>query len=131
MSYLPVFELLSSLLAELDVLLSFAYVSSTSAIQYTRPILYEMGSNIINLKNGRHPCVEVQNNLTFIANDYCLNNESKFIIITGPNMGGKSTYIRAVGFIFYFLLYLKIIIIFKNKKRINNINGTNRMFYSL
>lgn len=47
---------------------------------------------------SRHPCVEVQEGVSFIANDAVLRRgESWFQLITGPNMGGKSTFIRQVG----------------------------------
>jgi DNA mismatch repair protein MSH2 len=50
------------------------------------------------LKEARHPCVELQESVDFIPNDISLIfGESSFLLVTGPNMGGKSTYIRSLG----------------------------------
>ncbi len=78
--------------AAVDVLASLAYVADRNG--YCRPSINEKG--IIDIKNGRHPVVEqmIQNDM-FIANDTYLDNKNKRIsIITGPNMAGKSTYMR-------------------------------------
>ncbi len=79
-------------IAKLDVLASFAYVAEQN--HYCKPKLNEKG--LIDIKGGRHPVVEkmIQNEM-FISNDTCLDNHKQRIsIITGPNMAGKSTYMR-------------------------------------
>lgn len=83
--------------AMLDVLVSFAVVAEEN--QYCRPKLNEDG--IIDIKDGRHPVVEKMiSNGQFITNDTYLDNASKRIsIITGPNMAGKSTYMRQTALI--------------------------------
>ncbi|AET38494.1 mismatch repair ATPase MSH2 Ecym_2796 [Eremothecium cymbalariae DBVPG len=101
-TYAPVLEKLSIILATLDVLCSFAHVASYAPIPYVRPKMYPMDSDQRKTKliESRHPLVEVQDDVTFIANNVILERqESEFLIITGPNMGGKSTYIRQVGVI--------------------------------
>ena len=96
-TYSPILEDLNDLIAELDVLVSFAVVAKNAPIEYARPVLAE-GTEII-LKGSRHPCVEMQD-LSFIENDVeLIEHQSSFHIITGPNMGGKSTFIRQVGVI--------------------------------
>ena len=84
-------------IARLDMFASLSYVAMTN--RFVRPSINKKG--IINIKNGRHPVVEkIQNNDLFVANDTYLDNQSQRIaIITGPNMAGKSTYMRQTALI--------------------------------
>jgi DNA mismatch repair ATPase MutS len=68
-------------------------------IPYVKPTMQERGQGDAVLIEARHPSLEVQDDVTFIPNDVILKRgESEFLIITGPNMGGKSTYIRMVSY---------------------------------
>jgi DNA mismatch repair protein MSH2 len=99
-SYSPVIEKLASVLAHLDVIVSFAHCSVHAPTLYVRPKIHDRGEGQTILKEARHPCLEMQDDVQFITNDVELNRESSsFLIITGPNMGGKSTYIREIGVI--------------------------------
>ncbi|KAH9874257.1 MutS-like protein [Plenodomus lingam] len=99
-SYVPVLEKLAAVLAHLDVIVSFAHVSVHAPTSYTRPRMHPRGTGNTILKEARHPCLEMQDDVSFITNDVALvRDESEFLIITGPNMGGKSTYIRQIGVI--------------------------------
>ncbi|GAW27957.1 DNA mismatch repair protein MutS [Carboxydocella sp. ULO1] len=94
---IPQLQKTAKLLGELDALLSLA----VAAVQnnYVKPVLNL--SNIIDIKKGRHPVVEKSlNGQWFIPNDtYLDNQQNRLLIITGPNMGGKSTYMRQVALI--------------------------------
>ncbi|MDT8716390.1 DNA mismatch repair protein MutS [Clostridium sp. 19966] len=83
------------LISEIDCITSLADVALEN--NYCKPKINEEG--YINIKDGRHPVVEkVINKGTFICNDVYLNNKNdQMIIITGPNMAGKSTYMREVA----------------------------------
>jgi DNA mismatch repair protein MutS len=83
--------------AKLDVLCSFANVAMTAG--YTRPIV-DLSDEIV-INDGRHPVVEeILSGVPFVPNDANLNNgENQIAIITGPNMAGKSTYMRQVALI--------------------------------
>ncbi|OCH84761.1 hypothetical protein OBBRIDRAFT_839474 [Obba rivulosa] len=94
-TYTPVLEAWNNVIAHLDVIVSFAHVAVNAPEAYVKPTLLEKGSGSVVLKEARHPCLEVQDDLSFIPNDVeMIKDESEFQIITGPNMGGKSTYIR-------------------------------------
>lgn len=97
-SYTPVLESLAAVLAHLDVIVSLAHVSVHAPEAYVRPKMHARGSGDTVLRAARHPCMEVQDDVSFITNDVELRRDSsRFLIITGPNMGGKSTYIRTIG----------------------------------
>ncbi|MBL4911511.1 MAG: DNA mismatch repair protein MutS [Alteromonadaceae bacterium] len=86
---------LAETLAEFDVLNTFA--ERAISLNYTKPKLTETTG--IDIQAGRHPVVEQMDNNTFIANPVVLSNSRKMLIITGPNMGGKSTYMRQTALI--------------------------------
>lgn len=85
----------SSLIAQVDVLCAFSRASEKN--DYVRPIITD--DKVIELKNNRHPVIErMRLGERFVPNDIKLDpNENQFLIITGPNMAGKSTLIRQVA----------------------------------
>jgi len=94
-AHLPVLQRIARALAQLDVLACFAAVSSKR--NYCRP---EFADEIlIEIDAGRHPVVEAQESTPFIANGARLSPARQLLLITGPNMGGKSTYMRQVALI--------------------------------
>lgn len=99
-SYCPVLERLAGVLAHLDVIVSLAHCSVNAPEAYVRPKIHARGTGQTKLIGARHPCMELQDDVQFITNDVNLTRDSSsFLIITGPNMGGKSTYIRQAGVI--------------------------------
>ncbi len=84
-------------IAHLDVFLSLAYVAEKN--HYVRPKINERG--VIDIKNGRHPVVEkmIPNDMFIVNDTYLDNKERRVSIITGPNMAGKSTYMRQTALI--------------------------------
>ena len=92
--YLPQLQQLAICIAQLDVLTNFSLLSKK--LHLNRPTLVD--TNQIEISGGRHPVVETQIE-QFIANDLSLTSSNKFLLITGPNMGGKSTYMRQVAII--------------------------------
>jgi DNA mismatch repair protein MutS len=93
--YIPKLRRLAHALAHADVLLSLAYTAHQG--RYVRPV-FNQGHDMV-IEQGRHPVVEYVSTGSFIPNDTVMNDASSLCIITGPNMGGKSTYLRQVALI--------------------------------
>ncbi len=96
--YIPAIQINSNLIAQLDCLLSFTKVSEQN--NYIRPEIND--SDVIDIKQGRHPVIEKELPLgeTYIANDILLDsNSQQIIMITGPNMAGKSALLRQTALI--------------------------------
>lgn len=93
-----IFEILIRQLTEIDCLLSLAVASSNKEGHLVRPILIEYEGQFkdkayFEVRDMRHPCVSLGKN--FIPNDTLIDTRNKgLLLITGPNMGGKSTLLR-------------------------------------
>lgn len=93
---IPVFQRIAGAIALLDCLVSFASVAKEN--KYCRPEIAEGGA--LEIEEGRHPVVEAISKDRFVPNDCRLDNgDDRTMIITGPNMAGKSTYLRQVALI--------------------------------
>ncbi|MGD8173139.1 DNA mismatch repair protein MutS [Vibrio sp. TRT 21S02] len=95
MPHLEQMQNLASALSQIDVLQNLA--ERADSLDYCRPVLTKEAG--IHIQGGRHPVVEQVMNEPFIANPIELNPQRKMLIITGPNMGGKSTYMRQTALI--------------------------------
>lgn len=97
MEYIPPIQVDASLIGRLDCLLSFARAAKLN--KYIRPVVED--SDVIDIKGGRHPVIEKQMPVgeAYIANDVYLDSEKQQIIITGPNMAGKSALLRQTALI--------------------------------
>ncbi|MFT3737720.1 MAG: DNA mismatch repair protein MutS [Breznakibacter sp.] len=96
--YIPVIQLNANLLARLDCLIGLNRLASLN--KYSRPVVTD--SNVLDIRNGRHPVIECQLPLgePYVPNDVFLDpNEQQIIIITGPNMAGKSALLRQTALI--------------------------------
>jgi len=92
--HIPQLQCIAAAIAELDVLATFAERAAT--LNFSAPQFVD--EPILRIAKGRHPVVEAQVE-NFIANDTDLHDKRKMLLITGPNMGGKSTYMRQVALI--------------------------------
>uniref|UniRef100_A0A915N6H6 DNA mismatch repair proteins mutS family domain-containing protein n=1 Tax=Meloidogyne javanica TaxID=6303 RepID=A0A915N6H6_MELJA len=101
--YIPALKLFDDCIGVLDVLTAFSIVTATSATPYVRPKILEKGTGVLDLRKCRHPTVERLPNMHYIPNDVQLGqnndgqNSASFMILTGANMGGKSTYLKAAA----------------------------------
>ncbi len=94
--FIPRVQALASDISELDVFTSFAVV--TEKYHFTKPTFHEGRS--LKIVNGRHPVVEkMMNKQLYVPNDCILDTNQNMMLITGPNMSGKSTYMRQVALI--------------------------------
>ena len=92
---LPRLQRSASALAQLDVLHCFAAVAHV--LDWCAPQLTD--ARLLEIEAGRHPVVEQSLDETFVANDMRLDESTSMLLITGPNMGGKSTYMRQTALI--------------------------------
>jgi len=93
--YLPLLRQLSFLFSYFDVITNYAHTAHEHS--YVMPQLNEEG--IISITAGRHPVIERIATHAFVPNNVNLDNEQFCIVLTGPNMGGKSTYLRQIALI--------------------------------
>lgn len=93
-TYSDKLQKLSKVISELDMMQSFAKVTNEN--NYVRPELNN--DNIINIKNGRHPVIELAID-NYVPNDVKMDENQSILMITGPNMSGKSTYMRELALI--------------------------------
>jgi DNA mismatch repair protein MutS len=92
---LTALQVCAAAVAELDVLATLA--ERAHSLNFCMPTLKQAPG--ISIEGGRHPVVEQVSNEPFVANDLQMNTERKMLVITGPNMGGKSTYMRQAALI--------------------------------
>ena len=91
----PALNKTADALSELDSILSLAVCSEEYNL--VRPVINDNG--IINIKDGRHPVVEIVSKEEYVPNDCVMENGINTLLITGPNMSGKSTYMRQLAII--------------------------------
>ncbi len=92
--YIPKLQNSAKIISEIDVLTSFATISEIN--NYVRP---EITENELYIKDARHPVVEKVISKEFVSNDIIMDKDTNILLITGPNMAGKSTYMRQMAII--------------------------------
>ena len=93
--YIGRLQEISKVLSELDMLIAFANVSESN--KYVKPEL--VSERVIKILDGRHPVVEKVSKNEYVPNDIIMGNDVDVLLITGPNMAGKSTYMRQLAII--------------------------------
>ncbi|QVK19466.1 DNA mismatch repair protein MutS [Mycoplasmatota bacterium] len=95
-AYSASLQRLAKAIAEIDALISFAMISQEN--RFVRPTL--VSEHIVEIKNGRHPVVEkLLTDTVYVENDILMDDKTNILLITGPNMSGKSTYMRQMALI--------------------------------
>ena len=92
-TYIPILQDIAKVISEVDVLVSFATVSEE--YNYVRPTLTD--KRIVRVIEDRHPVVERVIDGEFVSNDIMMDENTNILLITGPNMAGKSTYMRQMA----------------------------------
>ncbi|MEG2447722.1 MAG: DNA mismatch repair protein MutS [Bacilli bacterium] len=92
-TYIGKLQRTAKVIAEVDMMQSLATVSGYN--NYVRPTL--TSDNVISIKEGRHPVVEMVSKNDYVPNDVMMGKDTSILLITGPNMAGKSTYMRQVA----------------------------------
>ena len=93
--YIGKIQKIAKTIAEVDMLISLATVASENG--YVRPVI--VSDRNINIKDGRHPVVEKVSTFEYVPNDIVMGKQTDILLITGPNMAGKSTYMRQLAII--------------------------------
>ena len=91
--YIPKLQEIAKVISEIDVLQSFSTVAEEN--NYIRPIL--INDNVVELKDNRHAVVEKVLTGEYVSNDIIMSKDKNILLITGPNMAGKSTYMRQLA----------------------------------
>lgn len=91
--YIPKIQEVASVLSELDVILALTVVAEAN--NFVKPEITD--SHSILIKEGRHPVVEVVSKKDYVPNDVIMDEKTNILLITGPNMSGKSTYMRMLA----------------------------------
>ena len=98
-TYSNVVDRAAEVIGTLDVFCALAQTAAMNPYGYCKPTITdsdEEGAGI-RLEGARHPCVELQENMEYIPNDIDLTFPQAQLLVSGPNMGGKSVYIRSLG----------------------------------
>ncbi|MBE6147551.1 MAG: DNA mismatch repair protein MutS [Firmicutes bacterium] len=94
-TYIGRIQKISKVLAEIDMLVSLSVVAEEN--NYIRPTIVD--DRVIQIKDGRHPVVEKVSKKEYVPNDIIMGKDTNILLITGPNMAGKSTYMRQLAII--------------------------------
>ena len=98
-TYASVVDRAAQAIGSLDVFCALAQTAAMSPFGYCKPTMTDSDEEDagIKLEGARHPCVELQENMEYIPNDIDLTFPQAQLLVSGPNMGGKSVYIRSLG----------------------------------